>query len=151
MSEILSNLRDVSRTRIARKRKGRGYGSCLGKTSGRGEKGQGSRRGARRRWGYEGGQVRLYMKIPTRGFSRTPFQHHIDTVNLYQIETAYQAGEVVNIETLKQHGFASGRSNGIKILGDGELTKSLTFEVHAVSNTAREKILHSKGHLTIID
>lgn len=140
----LETMKDTSRTRPYRKRVGRGPGSGTGKTCGRGEKGAGSRAGYKRRWGYEGGQMRMHMKMPTRGFNNIRFSKKFDTVNLSQIDAVFKDGEVVNLETLKARGFISGRSHGVKILGEGELKKKVTIEVDALSATAKEKLHKAK-------
>lgn len=136
----LSTLSNSSRGRRKVKRLGRGLGSKRGKTCGRGEKGAGARSGYKRRIGYEGGQFRLFMKLPIRGFSNARFRKAYDTVNLGQINAVFQDGEVVNAQALADRGFLSGSTYGIKILGDGELTKKVSIEVAALSATAREKL-----------
>jgi len=144
----LNSLKNTSREHKNYKRVGRGIGSKMGKTCGRGQKGAGARAGYKRRWGYEGGQMRMHMKIPTRGFNNTRFAKRLDAVNLIQIENLFSDGEVVNAETLAQHGFISGKTHGIKILGEGKLTKKVTFDVHSISASAREKLTHAKIHFT---
>lgn len=144
----LEKLKDTSRSRRAIKRVGRGPGSKRGKTCGRGEKGAGSRSGYKRRWGYEGGQMRLHMKLPKRGFSNVRFSKKFDSINLLQIEALYKDGEVVNAETLYKHGLISSRAHGVKILGEGELKKKVTIEVDSISASAREKLNHAKIQFT---
>lgn len=139
------------RGRSAIKRVGRGPGSGKGKTCGRGYKGAGSRSGYKRRWGYEGGQMRLHMKLPNRGFSNVRFQQKLDAVNLAQIEKIFNDGDTVSLETLKQHGIISGKSYGIKILGNGDITKKdLKVEAQAFSASAREKLEKAKATLNEI-
>lgn len=145
----LHSLKDVTRYRKARKRVGRGLGSGLGKTCGRGEKGAGSRAGYKRRWGKEGGQMPLYMKLPIRGFNNARFRKAFHTVNLDQIESVFQDGDVVSIETLRAKGFISGQTHGVKLLGNGEIKKNLKIQVQAVSKGARDKLTQSKIHLEI--
>jgi len=140
----LNSLKDTTRTRKSRKRVGRGMGSKMGKTCGRGEKGAGSRSGYKRRWGKEGGQMPLYMKLPIRGFNNARFRKAMDVVNLEQIEAVFNDGETVNIETLRARGFISGKTHGVKILGNGGIKKKLKFHVQAISNGAREKLEDSK-------
>lgn len=140
----LSTLKNSTRLKKRSKRVGRGCGSGLGKTCGRGEKGAGSRSGYKRRLGYEGGQFRTFMKIPQRGFNQTRFRKPLDVVNLAQIEAMYEDGEVVNLWTLSDKGFISGPSYGLKILGNGLLTKNVTIEAHELSNSAREKLNSAK-------
>lgn len=136
----LNNLKNATKVTKSRRRVGRGIGSGVGKTCGRGEKGAGSRSGYKRRLGYEGGQFRTFMKLPIRGFSNARFRKRLDSINLGQIEKMYQDGETVNIETLRQHGFINGRSHGLKILGEGELTKKVTIEADKISSSAKDKL-----------
>lgn len=130
--------------RRSRKRVGRGPGSGLGKTSGRGHKGAGSRSGYKRRHTYEGGQFRLFQKIPIRGFSNARFKTVVVSVNLGQIERFFEEGEVVNEQSLREKRLLSGRFDQLKILGDGQLTKKLTIEAHAFSQAAEEKLKQAK-------
>lgn len=123
-----------------RNRLGRGPGSGLGKTSGRGEKGAGSRSGYTRRLTYEGGQFRLFQKLPTRGFSRARFRKTLDHVNLSQIEFYFKDGDTVNLKSLKKHGLINGPSLGVKLLAYGETTKKVTIELAAISKTALQKL-----------
>ena len=145
----LHQLEDTSRSRRVSKRVGRGPGSGLGKTCGRGQKGAGSRAGYTRRLGYEGGQFRLYMKLPIRGFSNAKFRKEYATVNLSEIEAMYSDGDVVNVETLKERGFLNGPVLGLKVLGDGELKKKVKIEAHALSASAKEKLEKAKISFTI--
>ncbi len=136
----LSNLSNSSRPNKTRRRVGRGTGSTAGKTCGRGTKGAGARSGHKRRLGNEGGQVPLWRKMPTRGFTRGRFKKTIDSVNLKQIEGAYLEGELVSAQTLRDHGILSGPMRPVKVLGDGELTKKVTIEANAYSAGAKEKL-----------
>lgn len=136
----LNSLQNSSRPKKNVKRVGRGPGSGLGKTCGRGEKGAGSRSGYKRRFGYEGGQTPLYRKIPCRGFSNVRFRQELHSINLGQIDAMFQDGEVVNVYTLAERGYLCGRTYGIKVLGDGELTKKVTIEVAEISKPALEKL-----------
>lgn len=145
----LGNLKNSTRPGKRYKRVGRGPGSGLGKTCGRGEKGAGSRSGYKRRYSYEGGQFRLFMKLPIRGFSNARFRKPLDVVNLDQIDRMFNEGEVVNAKTLAERGFISGPTHGIKILGNGELKKNVTIQAKAVSNSAREKLQKAKVEVTI--
>ncbi|MGE4573629.1 MULTISPECIES: 50S ribosomal protein L15 [Parachlamydia] len=140
----LGTLKNDLRGRKQVRRVGRGVGSGVGKTCGRGQKGAGARSGYKRRLGYEGGQFRLFAKLPIRGFSNARFRKELDVVNLSQIDQAYEDGEVVNAETLADKGLLSGRTHGVKVLGDGELTKKVTFEVHSLSAAARDKLQKAK-------
>ncbi len=132
------------RLKRKRTRVGRGPGSGLGKTSGRGEKGAGSRSGYKRRHTYEGGGMRFFMKLPTRGFTNAEFQKKLDSINLKQIDDVFNDGDVVNIETLKGKGFISGPTYGVKLLAHGELTKKVTIELDAYSQAAIEKLEAAK-------
>jgi large subunit ribosomal protein L15 len=150
MTTTLDKLKNSTRPYKARKRVGRGLGSKLGKTCGRGEKGAGSRAGYKRRLGKEGGNMPLYMKLPIRGFSNARFRREYDVVNLEQLNDIFQDGDTVSIETLRERGFISGQTYGIKLLGTGELTKKLTIRVHAISESAREKLTHAKIPFEIV-
>ncbi len=130
----------LARLKPKRNRLGRGPGSGLGKTSGRGQKGAGSRSGHKRRLTYEGGGVRFFLKLPTRGFSNVRFQKKLDHINLKEIDAVFTDGDVVNLETLKQRGFISGTTNGVKLLAHGELSKKVTIELNAFSKAAIEKL-----------
>lgn len=140
----LNQLKNTTNKRKARKRVGRGTGSGVGKTCGRGEKGSGSRAGYKSRAGYEGGQFRLFMKLPIRGFSNFEFKKRIEAINLSQIETAFNDGETVNEESLREKGLISGKCDGIKILGDGELSKKVKIEANAISASAKDKLQKAK-------
>lgn len=146
----LATLKNSHRKCQKAKRLGRGIGS-RGVTCGRGSKGQGARSGARRRYGYEGGQFRLFMKLPTRGFTRGRFAKRLDAINLSEINELYSDGEVVNVETLHNHGYLSGKSYGIKILAEGELTKKVKIEAQALSEGARVKLEQAKIDYSIVN
>ena len=147
----LSTLKNTSRPKQKVQRVGRGIGSGRGKTCGRGEKGAGSRSGYKRRYTYEGGQFRMFMKMPERGFSNVRFRKAYDVVNLEQIDRMYEDGEVVNLQTLAARGYLSGKTYGIKVLGKGELTKKVTLEIHDLSESAREKLQQANIVFTIIE
>ena len=137
----LNSLENATRPWKKRRRVGRGVGSGLGKTCGRGVKGAGSRSGWKKRERYEGGQIPLYRKLPERGFTRGRFQKKLECINLAQIDRMYSDGEVVSVETLKKHNFFKGHQiHGVKILAEGELTKKVRFEVQAISKQAEEKL-----------
>ena len=146
----LNELKNTSKVRKPRKRIGRGIGSGHGKTSGRGTKGAGARAGWTQRLGYEGGQMRFFMKLPERGFSNVRFQEKYETVNLSQIETMFNDGDTVNHETLRNRGFI-GNNKKIKVLGKGELTKKVKIEANAISAGARDKLQKAKIHFTLIE
>lgn len=136
----LHSLADTSRPSKRRKVVGRGPGSNRGKTSCRGQKGDGSRSGYKRRYGYQGGGVPLHRRVPTRGFSNVQFACRLDTINLGLIDKLYTEGETVSLETLRQKRYIKGDSYGIKVLGEGTLTKKLTFQVEAISENAKAKL-----------
>lgn len=140
----LDKLKNTTRPAKARKRVGRGLGSKLGKTCGRGEKGAGARAGYKRRYGKEGGNMPLFMKIPIRGFNNAQFRREYDVINLEQLNDVFEDGETVSIETLKERGFISGPTHGVKLLGAGELTKKVKIRVQALSDSAREKLTRAK-------
>lgn len=145
----LNSLSDVTRYRKKVRRKGRGPGCGKGKTCGRGEKGAGARSGWKRRDTYEGGQFRTYMKMPIRGFSNVRFAKRLDSINLGQIDAVFKDGDIVNLETLISKGFFTKTSNGIKVLGTGELTKKVTLNVHSVSESAKQKLELAKIPFTV--
>lgn len=123
---------------------GRGQGSGLGTTSGKGNKGQKSRSGGKTYAGFEGGQMPLFRRLARRGFSNYPFKVVYQAINLDEIEKKYENGETVSLETLKAKGLAKG-IRPVKILGNGELTKKLTVDMKAVSASAKEKIAKAGG------
>jgi large subunit ribosomal protein L15 len=143
-------LRPAKGANKEKKRLGRGTGSGLGTTAGKGHKGQKARSGGGVRPGFEGGQMPLNRRIPKRGFSNARFALEFEVVNLDVINAAYNDGEEVNAETLKLHRLVHGNKDGVKVLGDGELQKKLTFVVDKASATATEKIKAAGGKLTII-
>ncbi len=140
MTIKLNNLTNASRPYKRRKLLGRGPGSGRGKTSTRGVKGMGSRSGYKIRAGYVGGGVPLHRRLPTRGFSNARFACKLDALNLGDLEYFYKDGETVNVETLQEKGLVRNGSRGVKILGNGELTKKLKFQVEAYSSSAKEKL-----------
>jgi large subunit ribosomal protein L15 len=137
---MLGNLKNTTRPYKKMKRVGRGLGSGLGKTCGRGEKGAGSRSGYKRRYTYEGGQFRMFMKMPIRGFSNARFRKRYEVINLAQIDQIYTDGELVNIDTLMEKGYLKGRNVLLKVLGKGDLNKKVTIEADAISQNVQEKL-----------
>lgn len=131
-----------------RKRLGRGCGSGLGKTGGRGENGQLSRSGGGKGIVFEGGQTPLYKRIAKRGFTN-PFRKEFATVNVYELNN-YEAGTVVDPELLLKDGLVKKVMCGVKILGDGELTVSLTVRAHKVTESAKKKIEAAGGTVEVI-
>ena len=140
MTIKLNSLQNVSRPYKRRLVVGRGPGSRHGKTSCRGQKGMGARSGYQTRQGWEGGGVPLFKRLPTRGFSNARFSRKLDVINLSQIDKLYKNGETVSLETLKEKGYIKGSSHGIKVLGEGKLTKKITFQVEALSESAKDKL-----------
>ena len=138
----LSNLKPKRGARHVKKRVGRGPGSGHGKTSGRGEKGQKSRSGYASKLGFEGGQMPLHRRLPKRGFTNIFKKNHA-VVNVSQLER-FDNGATVDEPAMRKAGLIKGQNDGIKILGDGELTKKLTVNAHAFSASARSKI-EAKG------
>lgn len=136
----LNSLKNTSRPRKNVKRVGRGLGSGLGKTCGRGEKGAGARSGYKRRYGYEGGQFRMFMKMPIRGFNNARFRCAYKGINLAQIDAAFEDGDVVNLDTLAERGLIKGRDVCVKLLGNGELTKKVTIDICVMSESAKAKL-----------
>ena len=130
------------------KRKGRGPGSGLGKTSGRGHKGQKSRSGGGVRPGFEGGQMPLTRRIPKRGFTNI-FAKVYNEVNLDQL-SIFEENAVVTPELLKEKGIVKKDNDGVKILGNGELSTKLTVQAHKFSKAAQEKIEAAGGKAEVI-
>ncbi|MBR4205453.1 MAG: 50S ribosomal protein L15 [Clostridia bacterium] len=125
-------------------RKGRGPGSGNGKTAGKGHKGQNARSGGGVRLGFEGGQLPLYRKLPKRGF-KNRFAVNYSIVNVSQLNDRFEDGDVVNLEKLMEAGIITKPLDGLKILGDGEITKKLTVEAKVFSAAAKEKIEAAGG------
>ncbi len=128
-------------------RRGRGHGSGNGKTAGKGHKGQKARSGAPRP-GFEGGQMPLYRRIPKRGFTNINSKE-IVAINVDKLEV-FNDGDVVTIDVLKEKGIIKNPKDGVKILGNGELTKKLTVQVNAFSKSATEKIEALGGKAEVI-
>ena len=142
MADTLSKLAKPEGATKKETRVGRGVGSGLGKTSGRGQKGQYARsRGFKPH--FEGGQTPLQRRLPKRGF-RPPFPITTVAVNVAQLEV-FEAGAKVDEAALRARGIVKGKSDRLKILGDGELTKKLTVTAHSFSKTAAEKIQRAGG------
>ena len=149
MTTGLHDLKPAPGATRTRKRVGRGPGSGLGKTSGRGEKGQKSRSGHSLRPGFEGGQMPLYRRLPRRGFNNI-FRIEPAIVNLLQLEV-FRAGATVKPEDLAEKGFISKSEVGrVKVLGKGALTKTLTVHAHAFSASARAAIEKAGGKAEVL-
>lgn len=134
----------------ARKIVGRGQGSGLGTTAGKGNKGQQSRSGGKTYPGFEGGQMPLYRRLAHRGFSNYPFKAEYQIVNLRDVDARYAAGEIVDGVSLVMKGLASKASRPVKILGNGDMTKALTFCVDKVSESAKAKIEKAGGKVETV-
>ena len=119
----------------AKKRVGRGPGSGLGKTSGRGQKGQKARSGGSINPVFEGGQLPLYRRLPKRGFSNAKFKTEYATINVEDLN-AFEDGTLVTPALLKEKGIVKKQLNGIKVLGNGKLEKKLTIQANKFSNSA---------------
>jgi large subunit ribosomal protein L15 len=129
------------------KRVGRGPGSGLGKTAGRGEKGQKSRSGYSRKRGFEGGQMPLVRRVPKRGF-HNPFRKEYAIVNLDRL--AKLEGDEFSPETLQKQGVVKNLHAGLKILGNGEISRAVTVTAHRFTKSAREKIEAAGGKIEVI-
>ena len=140
----LTNLESKNRKRI-----GRGPGSGTGKTAGKGHKGQNARSGGGVRPGFEGGQLPLYRRLSKRGFNNYNFRTVYATVNVSDLEQ-FDEGTVVDAELLKKVGLVNKELDGIKVLGNGELTKKLTVKANKFSETAKQKIENVGGTTEVI-
>lgn len=147
---ILSRLKAPEGAVSKKRRKGRGPGSGLGKTAGKGMKGQKARSpGNFSKLGFEGGQMPLYRRIPKRGFYN-PFSKNVGTLNVQDL-AKFEDGAVVDIEAIQAAGIVKGKFDSIKVLGKGELTKKLTVKANAFSAGAKEKIEKAGGSVEIIE
>jgi large subunit ribosomal protein L15 len=144
----LYELGPVEGTKHERKRVGRGLGSGLGKTAGKGHKGQKARSGGAKGPAFEGGQTPLQRRLPKRGFNNI-FKKEFTLVRLSDLD-AFESGSVVSPDTLIEAGVIRGYKDGVKVLANGELTKSLTVKVHALSKSAVEKIEAAGGKVEVI-
>jgi large subunit ribosomal protein L15 len=150
MPVALHDLKPARGSVRGRKRVGRGPGSGLGKTAGRGEKGQKSRSGFARKPGFEGGQMPLHRRVPKRGFTNYPFRKEFAEVNLGRLEV-FEAGTIVTPEVLVRSGIVKRLRDGVKILGKGELTKALTVHAHRFSAKAKERIAGLGGRAEVLE
>ena len=133
----------------SKKRVGRGSGSGLGKTSGRGQKGQQARSGGSINPVFEGGQLPLYRRLPKRGFSNYPFKKEYAVINLSDLNV-FEDGTVVTPALLKERGIVKKQLSGIKVLGEGQLEKKLTVQAHKFSKSAIDKINESGSKAEVI-
>lgn len=133
----------------SRKRLGRGPGSGLGKTSGKGHKGQKARSGAKISPVFEGGQLPLYRRLPHRGFNNSNFRVEYAVINVSDLNV-FKDGEVVTPELLKEKGIIKKQLAGIKVLGNGKLDKKLTVRAHRFSSSAIAKLEESGSKIEVI-
>ena len=153
----LHNLHPSPGSRRPRKRVGRGEGSGTGKTSGRGQKGWGSRSGAKRRARFEGGQNPIHMRMRKlrgphmkKSMPFEPFRTHTQPVNLLDLEARFDSGAAVTIEAMRAKGLAGRKDVPVKILAKGEISKPLTVHAHGFSQAARQKIEAAGGTCQLI-
>lgn len=144
----LHELKPVSGARHSKKRVGRGTGSGLGKTSGKGHKGQNARSGGGVRPGFEGGQTPLFKRLPKRGFTNVSRKEYA-IVNVEDLNQ-FRKNSTVTIEKLQEKGLVKKEFNGIKILGNGKLEKSLTVQAHKFSKSAEKAIVEAGGKIEVI-
>ena len=150
----LHNLRPAPGSRRPRKRVGRGEGSGTGKTAGRGQKGYGSRSGAKDRARFEGGQMPIHMRMRKlrgphmkKSMPFEPFRTHTQAVNLQDLERRFESGDEVTIEAMKAKGLAQRKDVDVKVLAKGDLSKKFTVHAHKFSTSAREAI-EGKGGMS---
>ena len=148
MSHGLHNLGPRKGATTSKKRVGRGPGSGLGKTSGKGHKGQNSRSGYSHLRGHEGGQNPLHRRVPKRGFTNI-FRKEWTTISVESLERLFAAGETVTVELLRKSG-AVKRRGEIKVLGTGEIKKSLTVAAHKFTEGAKKKIEAAGGRCEVL-
>lgn len=144
MALSLNNLKKPDGSTHKKKRVGRGPGSGLGKTAGRGHKGQKSRSGYSRKKGFEGGQMPLHRRLPKRGFTNI-FKKQWIEISLAKIEAAFNAGDEITPEVLHERGLIKKAKHDLVILGNGDLTKAFSISAHRFTKAAREKIEKAGG------
>ena len=154
----LHNLKPAPGSRKARKRVGRGEGSGTGKTSGRGQKGAGSRAGAKDRTRFEGGQMPIHMRMRKlrgphmkKSMPFEPFRTHTQPVNLGDLEARFEAGDEVTPETMAAKGLATRKNIDVKVLAKGTISKKLTIRAHKFSAAAREAIEAAGGTVVVVE
>jgi large subunit ribosomal protein L15 len=134
-----------------KKRVGRGPGSGHGKTATRGSKGQWASAGAKKPTAlFEGGQMQLFRRIPKRGFSHATWDRHYHVVNVGDLDKAFSDGATIDQDALRKAGLANGPADGIRILGDGDVTKKLIVKAHQFTKSAAEKIAAKGGTAEIL-
>jgi large subunit ribosomal protein L15 len=154
----LHTLKPAPGSRRPRKRVGRGEGSGTGKTSGRGQKGYGSRSGAKDRARFEGGQMPIHMRMRKlrgphmkKSMPFEPFRTHTQAVNLKDLEARFEKGDEVTLDALRDKGLGTRKGIPVKVLAKGELSKPLTVHAHKFSAAAREAIEAAGGTCTIVE
>ena len=145
----LDELRPAPGSKTTRRRVGRGIGSGLGKTAGKGHKGQNARSGGGVRPGFEGGQMPLFRRIPKRGFNNRNSKTYTE-VTLATLEERFETGAEVTAETLLELGVIKKVNDGIVVLGNGELTKKLTVKAARVTKSAEAKIVAAGGKVEVV-
>jgi large subunit ribosomal protein L15 len=145
----LNNLRPAEGSTHKKKRVGRGPGSGLGKTAGRGNKGQKSRSGYSGKVGFEGGQMPLQRRLPKRGFTNI-FKKQWIEVTLATLENSFEAGDSITPETMHERGVIAKGKRDVVVLGTGELTKALTVSAHRFTKGARAKIEAAGGTVNVV-
>jgi large subunit ribosomal protein L15 len=146
--KTLGNLSPAPGSHRKTKRLGRGIGSGLGKTAGKGHKGQKARKSGGIRPGFEGGQTPLYRRIPKTGFSNQPFENNFSIVNLKDLN-CFDNGSVVNAESLFKNGLIKTQRIPVKLLGAGNLDKKVTVQVAKVSESAKAAVEKAGGTITL--
>ncbi len=149
MALALNNLKPAAGSTHKKKRVGRGPGSGLGKTAGRGNKGQKSRSGYSSKIGFEGGQMPLQRRLPKRGFTNI-FKKEWLEIGLSKIEENFKAGDEVTPEILHERGLIKKAKHDVVILGNGEVSKALNISAHRFTKTAKDKIEKAGGTATVI-
>jgi large subunit ribosomal protein L15 len=154
----LHSLKPAPGSRRPRKRVGRGEGSGVGKTAGRGQKGYGARSGAKDRARFEGGQMPIHMRMRKlrgpymkKSMPFEPFRTHTQAVNLRDLEARFDKGASVTLEELRAKGLGTRKGIPVKVLAKGELTKPLTVHAHAFSASAREAIERAGGTCVVVE
>jgi large subunit ribosomal protein L15 len=149
MALSLNNLSPTKGSTHKKKRVGRGPGSGLGKTAGRGHKGQKSRSGYSKKIGFEGGQMPLQRRLPKRGFTNI-FKKKWLEISLSKLEESFNAGDEITPEVLHEKGLIKKAKHDLVILGNGDISKALKISAHRFTKTAREKIERVGGSITEI-
>ncbi len=149
MALSLNNLSPTKGSTHKKKRVGRGPGSGLGKTAGRGHKGQKSRSGYSKKIGFEGGQMPLQRRLPKRGFTNI-FKKKWIEISLAKLEESFNAGDEITPEVLHEKGLIKKAKHDLVILGNGDISKALKISAHRFTKTAREKIENAGGSITEI-